>query len=737
MENKKLIHKTFFKQQGESDCGVACLFSIIQYYGGYNSLENLRKLSGTSITGTTLLGLYQAANATGFAAEGCEADMAALINHQQPCILHVVIDKQLQHYVVCYGITSPPPPLQKRGEQNDEAARFIIGDPAKGIIYLTRNELNQIWQSKTCLTLTPDNHFKKAADIKQQKKQWIINLIKTDLPLLGIAAGLGIAIAALGLVMVIFSQRLIDDILPKQNFTKLNLGIALVFLLLLIKEGLSYLRQYFLLRQSKDFNNRIIDFFYRHLLQLPKPFFDTRKIGELTARLNDTSRIQKVISQLAGNAVIDALMAIVATVFIFVYSWQTGIACLVFMPLFFLLIYRYNKQILNGQRNIMSSYAQTESNYISTLQGIEPIKNYNKQNLFQQTNQSIYNNYQNKIFSLGKIQISLSFVANAFAVVFLISVLAWSSYQVLYHHLKTGELMAILGMAGSLLPSVANLALVSIPVNEAKIAFDRMFEFTGIEPEKNKDEPEINLFEKLQVQHLAFRFAGRSQILKDISFEVNKGEIIAIMGENGCGKSTLTQILQKHYQQEGGNISINQHISFNNIPIKNLRNIIGVVPQNIHIFNGTVIENIAFDDAQKHTQTVINFLQESGFMQFIDGLPQSLMTIVGEEGINLSGGQKQIIALARALYHQPQLLILDEATAAMDKQSEQFVLRLLQQLKQKMGIIFITHRLHVLKNFCDRIYILENGIIAQQGTHEHLLQTQNLYSSYWNELIKN
>lgn len=720
--------RDFILQQGESDCGVACLFSVIQYYGGYNSLENLRKLSGTSVTGTTLLGLYQAANAIGFTAEGCEADIVALINHNQPCILHVVIDKQLQHYVVYFGITPNP---SKGGEHE---LLFIIGDPAKGIVYLTRNQLNRIWQSKTCLTLTPNEHFKKAIDVKQQKKQWILSLIKTDMPLLLIAAGLGIAIAALGLVMAIFSQRLIDDILPKQNFTKLNVGIALVFLLLITKEGLSYLRQYFLLRQSKDFNNRIIDFFYTHLLQLPKPFFDTRKIGELTARLNDTSRIQKVISQLAGNVVIDALMVMVATVFIFMYSWQVGVGCIVFMPLFFLLIYRYNKRILNGQRNIMSSYAQTESNYISTLQGIEPIKNYNKQNLFQQTNRAIYNFFQEKIFSLGKIQINLSFVANAFAVMFLTGILTYSSYQVLHQYLKTGELIAILGMAGSLLPSVANLALVSIPVNEAKIAFDRMFEFTGIEPEKKNDESLITFFEKLQVEHLAFRFAGRSQILKNISFKVNKGEIIAIMGENGCGKSTLTQILQKHYENESGNIFINRQTPLNQISFSNWRNTIGAVPQNIHIFNGTVIENIAFDDAQKNTQAVINFLQEYGFNKFIDSLPQSLMTIIGEEGINLSGGQKQMIALARALYYQPQLLILDEATAAMDRYSEQFVLQLLQQLKQRIGVIFITHRLHVLKNFCDRIYILENGVITKQGTHEQLLQTKNLYSSYWNEL---
>ncbi len=727
--NKRIFSRQFFKkiiirQFGQSDCGISCLLTIIKYYNGSNTLENLRKLSGTNVTGTTLLGLYQAAMQTGFTAEGCTSDMQGLVDHKVPCILHVVIENNLQHYIVCFGTI-----VYKR------ELRFIIGDPAKGIIYLTETELEEIWKSKTCLVLRPNENFKKAADVNRNKRKWIIDLIKNDYPILAIAAALGVVIAALSLVMAIFSQRLIDELLPKKEFTKLYVGISLVFLLLLIKEGLSVLRQYFLIRQGKDFNIRIIDFFFHHVLQLPKPFFDTRKIGEFTARLNDTSRIQKVISQLAGNTAIDILMAIVSTVFIFIYSWQAGVGCLVAMPVFFLIIYWHNKKIIEGQRSIMVSYAMAEGNYISTLQGIEPIKNYNKQELFSISNKNIYERFQSNIFSLGKIQIRLSFLANAFGVIFLMAVLTFTSYQVLHNHLKTGELIAIIGMCGSLLPSIANLALITIPINEAKIAFDRMFEFTDIEPEKDNNENAIENFESMQVQNLSFRFAGRSPIIKNISFEVNKGEVIAIMGENGCGKSTLVQILQKHYEPEAGKIILNSEIFLSEVSATEWRRLVGVVPQNIHIFNGTVLDNIAFDDVQKKAQEVILFLQQMGFAPFIDSLPQSLMTLVGEEGINLSGGQKQMIALARALYHKPQLLILDEATAAMDRQSEQFVLQLLQHLKNEMGIIFITHRLHVLKSFCDKIYIVENGTIINHGNHNQLLSSKNLYSSYWRDLV--
>jgi ATP-binding cassette, subfamily C, bacteriocin exporter len=722
---KDKIQSSIVLQQDQSDCGVACLLSVIKYYGGNGSIESIRKLSGTNITGTTLLGLYQAANSLGFKAEGCEADMAALYKHPNPVILHVLIEEKLEHYVVCYGT--------KLNEKKE--LLFIIGDPAKGIVYLNEVELSSIWKSKICLTLEPNERFVLTSDIKSKKKDWIIQLIKEDYPFLGIALLLGIAIATLGIIMSLFSQRLIDDILPKKNFIKLNLGIALVFMLLIIKEGLSVLRQYFLFSQSKNFNNRIIGNFYSKLLNLPKPFFDTRKIGELTARLTDTSRIQRVISQLAGNVVIDTLVTIVVFVVLFNYSWKIALASLFILPVYFILIYRFNKKIIDSQKTIMSSYAMSESNYITTLQGIEPIKNYNKQELFSTTNNLIYSKYQDAVFSFGKIQIKLGFIANSFGVIFLLGVLLYNSHQVLANQLKIGELMAILGLCSTLLPSIANLALISIPINEAKIAFERMFEFTGLTPELDKDAINLYKFDALMLDNVLFRFAGRSPLLNDISFEVKKGEVIALMGENGCGKSTLTQIISKNYEVENGKMVINEGYQLQNISYESWRRIIGIVPQQPHIFNGTVIENICFEDAAKNQEKVNQFIIDYGFEDFIKSLPQSYMTIVGEEGINLSGGQKQVIALARALYHKPQLLILDEATASMDRRSEQFVLKLLSKIKNEMGIIFITHRLHILKRFCDRIYIIENGTTLKNGTHETLLQTENIYSNYWNDLI--
>lgn len=715
--SQKHLQQTFIKQHDQSDCGVACLLSIIQYYGGSNNLEKLRGLSGTTKQGTTLLGLYQAVNTLGFNGQGNEADIQAIIDHKEPLILHVVIEERLQHYVVCYGY---------------EKGKFIIGDPAKGITSYTKQELETIWKSKTCLTLTPNSDFVKTKTQNKNKKQWFLKLIKEDYRLISFSVLLGLGIAILGMAMAIFSQKLIDDILPSKDFNKLITGIALVAFLLLVRVLFTTLRDYFLIRQTKDFNNRIVDSFYSSLLHLPKPFFDTRKIGELVARLNDTQRIQRVIKQIVGNVVINALVTVVSLGFLFYYSWQTGLIAFISLPFYFVLIHSFNKRIINAQKKVMQGYAFSESNYITSMQGIDTIKNNNRQIIFQKINQLIYGNYQEKAFNLGKINVRLSVFSAVFSVLFLIGILIYTSIQVYDETMRLGELMAILSIAGSLLPSVASLALITIPINEAKVAFNRMYEFASMDKEQ-KGITEISDFNVLEIKNLSFRFAGRSQLLKDINIKVNKNECIAIVGESGSGKSTLGQILQKFYLSENGTIIINNQTNLQEIETESWRNILGVVPQDVTIFSGNMITNILLGQEDK-PENIVKFCKDYGFEKFINSLPQSYATILGEEGVNLSGGQKQVIALMRALYKNPKVLLLDEFTSAMDRKTEQFVLELLDNLKSKLTIIFISHRLHSLPKIADRIYILENGIITDIGNHEKLMQSKNFYSEFWTEL---
>ena len=213
----------------------------------------------------------------------------------------------------------------------------------------------------------------------------------------------------------------------------------------------------------------------------------------------------------------------------------------------------------------------------------------------------------------------------------------------------------------------------------------------------------------LIIKDLAFRFAGKSQLLKNVSLSLHKGQMTVLLGEIGSGKSILLQILQKFNHYESGEILINDTMPFADFPADEWRKIIGVVQQDVKIFNGTLLDNIILGSMLEEGEKAIAFCELMGFQKFFESLPQSYFTIVGEEGINLSGGQKQLVALARALYRQPQLLLLDEATSAMDSKTESFVLNLLQNLKSSTGILMVTHR-NAIAQQADKVYRLENGI---------------------------
>ena len=709
----KLIHKTFVLQHDQSDCGVACLLSLVQYYSGAHTLEELRSLSGTTVQGTTLLGLYQAANSIGFDAEGNEADIEVLKAYNAPLILHLTMGN-LEHYVVCYGF---------------EKGVFMIGDPAKGIIKLSPEELNSLWRSKTCLTLTPTPQFKKKTTQQKAQFKWFLNLIQKDVRLLLISGLLGTVIAVLGLAMAIFSQKLIDNILPSKDVSKLIQGVLLLTFLLLARIGISVVREYFLLLQAKDFNTRINQQFFSKLLHLPKFFFDTRKIGELVARLNDTQRIQRVIKMLVSATFIDILVVFITSTFLFYYSWQVGIFTLLSIPIYFFVIHKNNAKIVALQREVMQSYALVESHYINTFQGITDIKIGNKQGVFSKVNKTIFLSSQEKAFQLGKVNIKLSWISGAISVIFLVSILVYNAIQVLNGTLLLGELMAILSMVGSLLPSVLNLALISIPINEAKVAFARMYNFTAI-PHEQEEGENIHTIDRITLENVSFRFIGRKPILHHLSLQINKGEIVAVIGENGCGKSTLANLLLQFYPPDEGVIYINQQYPLNTIATKSYRSKVAYIPQEVAIFNGNVLDNILLGTPCK-AEDLLAFLSEYGFDTYFNQFPQGLTTQLGEKGVNISGGQKQLIAFARALFKKPQLLILDEATSAMDRHTEAFAHRILNQIKRDSLTLFISHRLHSLQHFADRICILENGTVRHSGTHNHLMQTQNFYSDFF------
>jgi ATP-binding cassette, subfamily C, bacteriocin exporter len=736
-KNKELIFikKTFTKQYSQYYCGLACLTSIVKYHGGETTQEKLRDASGTTLQGTSLLGLFQSAKKLGFEVNGYEADIENLKKMEVPVILHILKDGNLEHYIVCYGYVD---------------GKFILGDPGRGIIEYREEELKAVWKSKALLLPKPGKDFiRKKTDSKNQLI-WIKELIKDDVPVLLIAAFMGMVLAVLGLAVAIFTQKLIDKILPSGDKVLLFKSLWIFVLILLAKAFIGYIRGIFLVRQSKDMNIRIVSSFFGKLLHLPKSFFDSISTGDMIGRLNDSQRIQRVVISLSSNILIDVLVIISSLIYVFVLSVSTGLISVLAIPVFGMLAWKYNRSIIEKQREVMQTYAFTESKYIDTIQGIKVIKSGNKESLLSKAVQSIYNIFQGKVYELGILGNKINLWAQIGSVVLISGVIAWTSFLVLEKHLLLGEMMAIVTIVGSLVTSVINTAMANIQFQEAKVAFERMYEFSAAEPEyevkvsSSKSQvpnpvpfapgskPQTSNIKTLEIIGLNFRFPGKSLLLKEINMKFEKGQMITIFGEIGCGKSTLISVLQRFYPFESGEIRINSS-DWTFLTIPDWRYHIGVVTQQVKLFNGTILENICLEE-NPNVQEVINFCQKTGLDTFIREFQQGYATIINENSTNLSGGQQQLIALARALYQKPQVLLLDEATAAMDRRTEQFVLKLLQQKKKEMMIIFVTHRVQLARQ-TDYIYVIENKQIDAAGTHDEVILTNQIYRDAFEEIL--
>lgn len=703
-QERKIRSNKFLLQKDSCDCGVACFQNILRYHHIDLSLEYLRQISGTDMTGTTLLGLYQAATKLGFEAVGAEVvGIDTLKETDQPSILHTVLNDNQYHYVICYGWTG---------------RYFLIGDPITGLVHMQEEQLYDIWKSRVILFLQPTAAISARANHQKNRWQWIIDLVKKQMNLLVLTVILGVIVSVLNLSTAIFSQKLIDNLLVKGDTGKLVKGVVLFMLLLLARSFINFIRGLIIAMQGKAFSTEITNSFYKRLLNLPKSFFDNRKTGDMISRLNDTNRIQQTVSMIVGDLSIQVLLLITSSCILFSYSWMAGTICMLFIPVLFIMVRKLQPSIKSRQKKLMQSYAANESNYIDNIKGIGIIKLFNREDYFFNSAKDLFGNFQDSILSLSKIRIRFGLLLELLSIVFAVALVSSGIVSVLHGNLLLGGLMAVLQIGTMVMQSSTSIAMANIQLQEAKVAFDRMYEFISIDTEDKQEEllkpGKENtgfVFEALAVESVCFGFPGRRKLLNNISFSVSRGEIIAITGESGTGKSTLFQLIQKFHAYQSGEILVN------NEPLTTLdtdlwRKTIGVATQEPVLFSGSVIDNILLDKVNTEKRSdVINFCISNGLDDYFSRFPQGYDTPIGEGGIVVSGGQKQLICLARCLYYQPGILLLDEPTAAMDKNTETFVIQLLEKYRQEAAIILISHK-DSLTNMADRVYTLSDSKLS-------------------------
>lgn len=707
------------KQHDITDCGAACLASVCAHYGLRFPVARIRQYAFTDQKGTNVLGLIEAANKLGLSAKGVRAQFEALQIVPKPTIAHVIVHQQLQHFVVIYKV---------------EKEHITYMDPGDGRMHRVTNEEFQTMWTGVLVLMEPEETFKKGNQKTSMTKKFFSLLAPHKSVMMQAVFG-ALVYSILGLSTSVYVGKITDYVLVDKNLNLLNLMGVIMLVILLLRTFIGAMKSILALKTGQRIDASLILGYYKHLLTLPQQFFDTMRVGEIISRVNDAVKIRNFINNVSLDLVVNAMILLFSACLMFVYSWKLALITLASAPLFVLIFWGFNKLNRKYQRGIMESSADLESqlvesiNSISTIKrfGIEEFANLKTETRFVHLLKNTFRSIYGSIMAQGGIQ----FVSSAVT----IAVLWIGSILVIDQELTPGTLMVFYSLVSYVISPIGSLITSNQTIQDALIAADRLFQIMDLEREQDDSQKirlEADMVGDITFENVSFRYGSRKEVFKGLNLTIKKGQTTAIIGASGSGKTTLMSLLQHIYPIQEGRICIGDY-DIAQIDNRSLRRRIGTVPQQVELFAGTVIENIAIGDLQPDMKRVADLIGQLGLKDFIERLPNGYMTYIGEHGASLSGGERQRIAIARALYKEPEILIFDEATSSLDSISERFVKQTLDELAKKgKTIIIIAHRLSTVKA-SDMIVSIDKGRVTETGTHQELIYSGGVYNLLWNE----
>ena len=707
------------KQHDITDCGAACLASVCAYHGLRFPVSRIRQYAFTDKKGTNVLGLTQAAHKLGLSAKGVRALPEALDIVPKPAIAHVIVKEQLQHYVVVYKVTK---------------THVTYMDPGDGRMHQkTREEFNNEW-TKVMVIMEPEESFRRGNEKKNIISQFMALLAPHKSVMLQALFG-ALVYSILGLSTAVYVGKITDYVLVDKNLNLLHLMGIIMIAVLLLRTFIGAMKSILALKTGQRIDAALILGYYKHLLTLPQQFFDTMRVGEIISRVNDAVKIRSFINNVSLDLAVNVMILFFTSCLMFVYSWKLAVVTLLSAPLFLLVFWGFNRLNRKYQRRIMESAADLESqlvesiNSISTIKrfGIEEYANLKTETRFVHLLKNTFRSIYGSIMAQGGIQ----FISTGVT----IAVLWTGSVLVIDQELTPGALMLFYSLVGYVLSPISSLITSNQTIQDALIAADRLFQIMDLERESDNNQkikltPEM--IGNISFENVAFRYGSRKKVFESLNLKIEKGKTTAVIGESGSGKTTLISLMQHIYPIQDGQIRIGE-FDIAQITNESLRRIVGTVPQQIELFAGSIAENIALGDLYPDMERIIDLAEQLGLKEFIEKLPQNYMTYIGEHGASLSGGERQRLAIARALYKEPEILIFDEATSSLDSVSEKFVKQTLKSLATRgKTIIVIAHRLSTVRD-ADAIVVLDDGKVVQHGVHEQLIHEDGIYRKLWNE----
>lgn len=701
----------FLKQHDQSDCGAACLGMVCKYYKMPIGLNRLRDMSNVSRSGTSMAALAEAAETLGFLTRGVRTGYEKLMHTELPAILHW----KGNHFVVLFKTAKD---------------QVRIADPAVGIRKLSRKEFEAEWTGVALLMEYTDQVAENEPSRTTFRrffpyvKPYIRSLFEIFLA--------SLVMSLFGLASPLFTQTIVDQVLVHHDRDLLNLMLAGMIVIALFQMIVSALRTYLVTYMSTRLSMTLLSRFYQHLLSLPMRFFALRKTGDLTTRFGENATIQALLTGTVVSLILDVIVLFVYLSLMIYYHLQLTLVVLAFIPLSIILTLVYTPILKSLSQRAFLARAEQSSVLIDSLRGIDTVKTLA---IERSTRWRWEERYMKSIqIGFSGMKIGLLFgsaggLMNLFSSTF---ILWYGATLVMDGELSVGQLMAFNSLIGNVTGPIMGLIGLWPQVQEARIALDRLNDVYETPMETSRQGAYGIVLSgvegRIVFEKVFFRYGSGSDepyVLSDISLTTEPGQKVAIVGRSGAGKTTLVKLIPRFFDPTEGRVTIDG-IDVRDFDPGWLRQQVGMILQESVLFSGTIAENIALGQEDVDMDRVLEVARLACVHEFVGDMPLGYETKVGEQGMGLSGGQQQRIAIARALYHDPKILIFDEATNALDTESEQAIQENLEIILKDRTAYVIAHRLSTVQN-ADWIVVLDKGHVIEQGTHDELMGKQGLY----------
>ena len=720
-------------QHDAMQCGIACLQMVCQYYGRTYSMEAISNFCHATTEGVSMLGISEAFEALGIESVSAKVSVEKLTKAPMPCILHW----SQNHFVVLYRV--------KKGRE------FYIADPAKGLVNYNSDEFCRHWISTiedgvekgVVMFLEPTEEFYHK-DIPMRKENHSISFLmkyfrqyQGQLSLIALTLILG---SLVQLVLPFLTQQIVDTGIKNRDIDFIWLILAGQLVLVVSRTAVDFLRRWLLLKVGMKINIALISDFFVKLLRLPMSFFDTKLMGDLMQRMGDHTRVNTFLTQQSMSTMFSMLTLVV---FSGVLWWYNPLIFAIFLA--GSMLYAGWMMLFLRRRRVLDYelFARQAENNNKTYQMITSMQEIKLQSCEQRRTDE-WRQVQNDLFDVQTKSLRLKQQQEAGCILInegkniVITVIAATA--VIHGELTLGMMLAIQYIIGQLNAPISQLMDFLYNLQDVRISLERINEIHQTKEDHLDDwrwKSYKNGKKEIDLQGVNFKYDPHSPkwTLQDVTFKIPEGKVTAIVGASGSGKSTIIKLLLKYYSvyEEYGQGNINLGGWFLSLyDIKWWHNRCGVVMQDGVIFSESIARNIAVSDGEINEERLMRAAEIACCKDFIMALPLKFNTKIGRDGVGLSQGQKQRILIARAVYKDPDFILLDEATNALDAKNERQITENLEHFYKGKTVVIVAHRLSTVKN-ADQIVVLDSGKVVEIGTHNELVAKRGAYY----ELVRN